>query len=81
MNAPTFIYQPTISPDDMLIICVSLVNRAERMRELAARATNRETYSYYFREARKARHILHQLRNAPTVDLDDMERHATRRPR
>lgn len=78
MNAPTYIYQPIISPDDMVIICVSLVNRAERMRELGARATNRETYSYYFREGRKARRILHQLRNAPTVDLDDMERHATR---
>lgn len=78
MSTPTYLYQPTISPNDMVIICVSLVNRAERMRELATRATNRETYSYYDREARKARRILQQLRNAPIVDLDDMERHAIR---
>lgn len=78
MNTTTHLYQPTISPDDMVIICVSLVDRVELMREHAAHATNRETYSYYYREARKARRILHQLRHAPIVDLDDMERHATR---
>lgn len=78
MSTPAYLYQPAISPDDMVIICVSLTNRADRMRELAARATNREAYAYYYRETRKAWRILHQLRNAPIVDLDDMERHATR---
>ena len=78
MSTPTYLYQPIISPDDMAIICVSLVDRAQRMSEFAARAISREIYTYCYREARTAHRILHQLRNAPTVDLDDMERHATR---
>lgn len=78
MNTLSLYYQPNLTLDELTIIRVALDQRAEWAEKKALDKHTRYSYRYFEREARIARRIDRQLLDAPTVDLDDMERHATR---
>ena len=78
MNIPTYIYQPSLYPDDLVTARLALDQRAQWAEKMSLTVHTRHGYEYFAREARLARRLHDRLLDAPTVDLDDMERHATR---
>lgn len=77
MSTSDLYLQPTVTLADLTIIMCSLDRRAEWAEKKALDMHTRSGYRYFEREARIARRIARQLLDAPIVDLDDMERHAT----
>lgn len=78
MNKTTIYYQPTISQDVMTTIRVALIDHRETMERARDASTVKEAHYFFERAVREDRRAIAALNNAPTVDLDDMERHATR---
>lgn len=78
MNTPPIYYQPTISQDVMTTIRAALIDHREMMERARDASTLKETHDFFERSVREDRRAIAALNNAPTVDLDDMERHATR---
>lgn len=70
----TTFYQPALTPEAIVTICVALDQRADWSEKRALAMCTRKDYQYFEREARVARRIYRQLLDAPVVDLDDMER-------
>lgn len=75
----TLFYQPTLTLDELTIICAALDQRSEWAEKAALDMHTRNGYQYFEREARVARRIYRQLFDAPVVDLDDMERESMER--
>lgn len=78
MNTSTILYQPILTLDDLTTIRVALDQRAEWAEKIALDMSTMDGYHYFAREARIARRIERKLLDAHYIDLDDMERHATR---
>lgn len=78
MNASYIYYQPIISQDVMTTIRAALIDHREMMERARDAATLKETHDFFERSVREDRRAIAALNNAPTIDLDDMERHATR---
>lgn len=81
MTPTSIYYQPTIHIDDMTTIRAALLDYIETM-ENAAKAADaipcKSSAAFFRASAKEGRRAMEILKNAPTVDLDDMERHATR---